>query len=149
MRPGPNDRGLPDPSAFIPWTATVERAVSYVQGFSCVDPNRVGLLGLSLGGFVGTSVAANDSRIRSVVTLSGGMPDPVAANLRHMPPTLIVHGDQDQDVPVMEAYKLHNNMASKGLWHDLEILPCEGHLPYQTYKEAVAKKVLSFFDRTL
>lgn len=149
IRPGPNDRALPDPSAFIPWVATVEGTVSFVQTFSCVDPSRIGLLGMSLGGFVGTSVAANDPRIRSVVTLSGGMPDHVAASLRHMPPTLIVHGEQDQDVPVWEAYKLHDRMARRGLLHDLEILQCEGHLPYQMYSKQVTQKVLNFFDKTL
>jgi carboxymethylenebutenolidase len=148
-RPGPNDRGLPNPTAFIPWTATVEQAVSYVQSFPCVNPARVGLMGMSLGGFIGASVAVNDARVRSLVVLSGGMPDLYAQQMRAMPPTLIVHGDQDTDVPVAAAYQLRQQMASRGLWHDLVILPCEGHLPYRTYKETVAKKVLAFFNQTL
>lgn len=148
-RPGPHDHGLPDPSAFIPWTATAEQAVSYVQSFSGVDPARVGIMGMSLGGFVGASVAVNDPRVRSLVVLSGGMPDLYAQKMRAMPPTLIVHGDQDMAVPVAAAYAMHQQMASRGLWHDLQILPCEGHLPYRVYKASVAQKVLAFFNRTL
>jgi dienelactone hydrolase len=149
VRPHPDDRGLPDPKAFFPWVQTVKGAVSYVQSFSCVDPARVGVMGLSLGGFVASSAASNDPRVRSAVVLSGGMPDIYGDQLQYMPPTLIVHGDQDADVPVWEAYKLHDRMSRKGLWHDLEILPCEGHLPYKTYKAHAAKKVLNFFNKTL
>lgn len=148
-RPGPNDRALPDPRAFVPWTNTVEQAVSYVQSFPGVDPARVGILGMSLGGFVGASVASNDPRVQSLVILSGGMPDMYANDMRVMPPTLIVHGDRDPDVPVWEAYELHGRMTRLGLWHEFVILPCEGHLPYRTFKETVAKDVLEFFDKTL
>lgn len=148
-RPGPNDRSLPDPSAFIPWTATVEQAVNYVQSFPCVDSSRVGIMGMSLGGFVGSSVAVNDPRVRSLVILSGGMPDLYAQQMQSMPPTLIIHGDQDTDVPVASAYKLRQQMHARGLWQDTLILPCEGHLPYRTFKATVAKKVLAFFDSTL
>lgn len=149
VRPHPDDRGLPDPKAFFPWVQAVSGAITYVQSFSCVDPSRVGVMGLSLGGYVASSVASADPRVKAAVVLSGGMPDIYANNLQRMPPTLIVHGDQDPDVPVWEALKLHDRMARRGMWHDLEILPCEGHLPYRTYKEHAAKKVLSFFDGTL
>ncbi len=150
LRPGPNDRGLPDPGAFFPWVATVKQAVSYVQSFPGVDPARIGIMGMSLGGFVGSSVAANDPRVRSLVVLSAGMPDLYAEKMGYMPPTLIIHGDRDADVPVTEAYKLGNRLASRGIWHKLDILACEGHLPYQPYNtKIVAAKVLAFFDQTL
>lgn len=148
-RPNVGDRTLPDPRAFVPWVATVEQSISFVQRFPGVDPNRIGIMGLSLGGFVGSSAAVNDPRVRSLVVLSGGMPEQWAKQMKAMPPTLLVHGDRDADVPVWEAYKLHDRMARKGIWHDLEILPCEGHLPYRAYKEQVAEKVLCFLDSTL
>jgi carboxymethylenebutenolidase len=148
VRPGPYDRGLPDPAAFVPWVQTVKSSVSFVQQFPGVDPNRVGIIGTSLGGFVGSSAAADDPRVRSLVVLSGGMPDPIAQNVRWLPRTLIVHGAQDQDVPVWEAYKFRDLMARRGLPHNLVVLPCEGHLPFRD-KEGVAEKVLCFFDSTL
>lgn len=148
-RPGPNDRGLPDPNAFDPWVHTVDRAVSFVQCFPGVDPARVGIMGLSLGGYVGSSVAVNDPRVRSLVVLSGGIPVPYADTMRTMPPTLIVHGDQDPDVHVSEAFHLSDRLSGAQVPHLVKILPCEGHLPYDIYKEDVAKSVLSFFDETL
>ncbi len=147
-RPGPYDRGLPDPHAFAPWVDTVRASVEFVQAFPGVDPHRVGLMGMSLGGYVGSSAASNNPRVKSLVVLSGGMPDIYAANSNHMPRTLIVHGQQDADVPVWEALKLRDTIASRGQWHRLLVLPCEGHLPFRD-KNYVAEQVLRFLDSNL
>lgn len=147
-RPGVYDLGLPDPAAFAPWVETVKASVACVQNFPGVDPARVGLMGMSLGGYVGSSAAVNNPSVKSLVVLSGGMPDIYAERARHMPRTLIVHGQQDRDVPVFEALKLRDLMASRGQWHDLKILPCEGHLPFRD-KDSVAAIVLRFLDSTL
>lgn len=148
-RPGPVDKTLPDPNAFFAWKQVCEQSVSFVQTFPGVNPARVGILGMSLGGYLGASVSVNDPRVRGVAILSGGLPDIYADKVGMMPPTLIAHGDHDADVPVTEAYKLHDVLAQRGLWNDLMILPCEGHLPYHTYKDAVAAKVLAFFNSAL
>lgn len=149
QRPSPMDRALPDPAAFEPWRKTAEASVDFVRSLPCVDANRVGIMGMSLGGFIGTSVSANDARIRSLVVLSGGMPDDWSAKLKWMAPTLIIHGDHDSDVPVVEAYKMHDLLNRKQVPNTLRILPCEGHLPYRVNKDSVAKHVLCFFDSTL
>lgn len=148
-RPDPYGRMLPAPEAFAPWVDTAKASVEFAQSFPGVDPARVGVLGLSLGGFVGTSAAANNPRVRSLAVLSGGMPDLYQERMRMMPPTLIVHGDQDPDVSVWSSLKLHDAMTRRGLWNDLEILRCEGHLPYSHSKERVAEMVVRFFDQTL
>lgn len=147
--PGPEDRSLPDPRAFIEWLATVNTTIGHISAMPCVDRNRIGLLGFSLGGYLAASQASIDPRIRSVSVLSAGMPAEFATKLKHMPPTLIVHGDCDPDVPVAEALRLADVLARHGWVHDLFIMRGEGHLPYQCYTEAAAKRVLSWFDCTL
>lgn len=42
-------------------------AVDYVSGLERLDPNRIGILGISHGGLVGASTAGRDRRIASVV----------------------------------------------------------------------------------
>jgi carboxymethylenebutenolidase len=145
-RPGPEDRSLPDPSAFYPWLATTHFAVSYISSLPCVDSNRIGLVGFSLGGYLASAAATQDSRVKATVVLSGGIANQFASRARRVPPTMIVHGQQDDTVPVQEAYKLHVFLAKKRVPQELVIFPCEGHLPFESCKAAAAKRVLDFLN---
>jgi dienelactone hydrolase len=53
---------------------TLWDAVSFVSRQPQVDPQRIGLLGFSVGGYLALSASAIDSRIRAVVEFFGGMP---------------------------------------------------------------------------
>jgi dienelactone hydrolase len=122
----------PDPGAkewkeirgkFTAWADTADDAVKYARTLPGVDPERVGLLGVSLGGFLATTVAARkELKVGCVVEAFGGLPGEVAETLTHMPPTLVIHGTLDRVVPVKEAYALCGLLHAKKL-------PCE----VQTY----------------
>ena len=145
-RPGPDDRALPDPSAFHPWLATVHVAVSYISSLPCVDSNRIGLVGFSLGGYLAAAASTQDPRVKVAVVLSGGIPNQFAARAKRATTTLIVHGQQDDTVPLREAYKLQAFLVKKRVPQDLVVFPCEGHLPYEGCKAAAAKRVLDFLN---
>jgi esterase/lipase len=50
--------------------------------------------------------------VASVVELFGTMPQPMRALIKNLPATLIVHGRQDQVVPVAEAEALHQGLVT-------------------------------------
>jgi carboxymethylenebutenolidase len=134
---------------FHAWERAVKAGITHAQRMPNVNPNRIGVVGFSLGSFVGLSVAAQDTRVKAVVDSFGGLPEPYARNLKHMPPTLIVHGEQDEYVSVTEARKLAALLKSKGVPHEVHIFPCEGHtLGREAAKEA-ADLGLSFLNRHL
>jgi len=54
-----------------------------------------------------------DKRIKAVVDFFGGMPDYFVERLDGMPPVLILHGEQDQKVPVSEAHKIARVMEEE------------------------------------
>jgi dienelactone hydrolase len=118
----------PDPGAkewkdmrghFTAWADTAADAVKYARALPGVDPERVGLLGVSMGGFLATTVAARKGlKVGCVVEAFGGLPGEVAETLTHMPPTLVIHGTLDRVVPVKEAYALCGLLHAKKL-------PCE------------------------
>ncbi len=91
---------------FQTWLTTVADAVSFAERHPKVDSRRLGLLGVSLGGFLSLSLASKDSRISAVASLMGGMPDEFVSEARQMPPTLLLHGEADPVVPVSEAHKV-------------------------------------------
>ena len=62
------------------------------------------------------------------------------------PPFLIMHGDQDQVVPLNQSQLLHDALEKAGIESELVIVPGKGHEPLG--EEAIGK-VYAFFNRHL
>jgi hypothetical protein len=62
-----------------------------------------------------------------VVELFGGLPAEMAAGLKHMPPTLILHGDRDDVVPVRQAHALRDALAGRKLPFEMKVYWGVGH----------------------
>jgi carboxymethylenebutenolidase len=114
---------------FPAWRHTAADALNYIRGRATVDPERVALLGVSLGAFLSLALATSvAARVRAVVEIAGGMPEQfVPAVTRDFPPTLIIHGDADTVVPVSMAHQLETLLTAKGVRHDTVLLPGQGH----------------------
>jgi dienelactone hydrolase len=93
---------------FQDWMAAIKGAVRFARAQECVDPERVALLGFSLGGFLTMSLVATepDLGLCAVVECFGGLPKELHETLKKTPPVLIFHGDRDTIVPVKEAHTL-------------------------------------------
>jgi dienelactone hydrolase len=73
-----------DRDAMIQTVIDARRAVDFLQSREEIDPDRIGLLGGSMGGILGTLVAAVEERIRaSVLLVAGGNWELLAANSQH------------------------------------------------------------------
>jgi carboxymethylenebutenolidase len=112
---------------FPVWGKTVWDAISHIETQPQVDPQRIGLLGFSLGAYLALSVAAVDSRVKAVVEFFGGMPKEMKFLMRRLCPTLILHGDADPTVPVEEAHHLQQILERKSIPHETQIYAGAGH----------------------
>ena len=112
---------------FPVWMKTLWDAVSFVARQPQVDPDRIGLLGFSLGAYLALSGAAINSRIQAVVEFFGGMPKEMRPFTRRLCPVLILHGEQDKTVPVEEAYHLQRILEKKQIAYEMQIYPEVGH----------------------
>jgi carboxymethylenebutenolidase len=112
---------------FPVWMKTLWDAVSFVSRQPQVDPERIGLLGFSLGAYLALSGSAIDSRVQAVVEFFGGMPKEMKLFTRRLCPVLILHGDQDKTVPVEEAYHLQQVLEKKQIAYEMQIYPGVGH----------------------
>jgi dienelactone hydrolase len=120
--------GLPTIARNFPaWMKTLWDAVSFVAGQPAVNPERIGLLGFSLGAYLALSAAAIDSRVKIVVDYFGGFPKEMKLFMRRLCPVLILHGEQDQTVPVAEAYYLQQILEKKQIPYEMKIYPGVGH----------------------
>jgi carboxymethylenebutenolidase len=132
--------------SFSTWMLTIGDALTAIAKQDNVDPDRLGLLGFSLGSYLSLSVASHDRRVSAVVEYFGGLPDVFAWNLKRFPPTLILHGDADPVVPVAEARKLEKLLESKKFPHESRIYPGQGHRFRGDDEQDAYQRSLRFFE---
>jgi carboxymethylenebutenolidase len=117
-----------DGKHFAQWLEAIRDGFSYIADRPSVDAKRIAVLGISLGGYLAVALGAEDTRVRAVIEMSGG----IAPEWEHrvtsaMHPVLIVHGMQDNVVPVSEAHKLEAVLKRHNVPYQMELLPGETH----------------------
>ncbi|MFO7670526.1 MAG: dienelactone hydrolase family protein [Bacteroidales bacterium] len=141
------------------WQSSVRSAVTFLMEETSVK-GSVGLLGYSLGSFLAVSVASSIPEVNGVVEYFGGgssEKDELESQVAGFPPLLILHGEEDQSVPVSMAYDLRNAVLAQGGEVEMKIYPGAPHgfnatwLPI--YNEAYAndsfQRTVDFFRRKL
>ena len=129
-------------AAFPAWTAALEDAVTFARRDAAVAPARVSAFGLSLGGYMALALGAADPRVDRLVVLSGGFFDALAPAVRRLPPTLLLHGSDDDVVPLAEAWKVERALARLHVPHALIVYPGQRHgLDAATRPDGIARAV--------
>ena len=131
------------------WMKTLWDAVSFVARQPQVDPERIGLLGFSLGAYLAVSAAAIDSRVHAVVEFFGGLPKEMKLFMRRLCPMLILHGEDDKTVPVAEAYHLQQVLEKRQIPYEMHIYPGVGHgFSGEVWRDA-GLRTLAFLNKHL
>ncbi len=112
---------------FPAWRSTLQDAITFAQRDTSVQRNRIGVLGVSLGGYMAIALGSIDGRVRAVSVVSGGMFDSIRGHLIRMPATLLQHGDADGVVPVGLAHEVDNTLDRLKSRHAMVIYPGQGH----------------------
>jgi carboxymethylenebutenolidase len=134
---------------FPVWGKTLWDAVSHMGRQPQVDPDKIALLGFSLGAYLALSVASVDPRVQAVVDYFGGFPKEMKLFMRRLCPTLILHGDADPTVPVEEAYHLQEMLEKRGIPYEMQIYPGVGHsFQGETWRDA-GQRTLAFLQKHL
>jgi dipeptidyl-peptidase-4 len=118
----------------------------YLQSRPDVDPNRVGIWGLSYGGVLTAQALARNSDIFKVgvdlagVHLWGSSLDPdnvsyqssaISAIDTWKSPVLLVHGDDDRNVQFSQTTGLVQLLRAHDVYHELIVYPDDTHEPLQ------------------
>lgn len=130
-------------------TEAIETAITAVQALSYVNHERIGLFGLSLGGFHALAIAARDHRVGAVVDMFGAMPRPVGPTVERMPPTLVLHGERDVVVPVRRAHELAKLLKTVGAVHEVKIYKGQGHSFTGAADQDSVERTVTFLVRHL
>jgi carboxymethylenebutenolidase len=111
------------------------------------------MIGYSLGAYLALSVAASPAKdqvaVRCIVEYFGGLPAVLTALLRKMPPVLILHGEDDEVVPVKEAKDLAALLDKKKLPYEMKLYAKQKHGFTGQAAEDAAGRVFKFLGKHL
>ncbi len=113
---------------FYRWVATVNDAVTFAVNHTMIDSGRIAVFGYSLGGYLAVAEAAHDERIRAVIEFAGGVDTEFAKTVKRLPPTLVIHGRDDQRVPFSRASELEALLRKVMAPFETRYYPGEGHI---------------------
>jgi dienelactone hydrolase len=135
-------------------TAANYRRWAQVVDDMLIDPvllqtKKVGLAGQKLGASVALLAAANNSHVSAVVEWSGLLPNEFFAQVQTLPPLLILHGEQDEEVPVLNARQLVRLCKLKDFVCDAPEYPNEGHVFSASATESSNLRALNFYQTYL
>jgi carboxymethylenebutenolidase len=116
---------------FRAWKETVADGFCHIRDKldrKRVKKEDVGLLGFSLGGFLALSAATDkELGVTAVASYFGGIPDQLWPDVRHLPPTLLIHGRKDAIVSVRHSLAVHGFCGLNKIPHECKIYD-EGHM---------------------
>jgi dipeptidyl-peptidase-4 len=120
----------------------VVAGAKYLQSRADVDPDRIGIWGLSYGGVLTSQALARDSDIFKVgvdlagVHLWGNSLDPEAVSYKSSTigaiggwrsPVLLVHGDDDRNVAFQQTTGLVQLLRQRDVYYELIVFPDDTH----------------------
>lgn len=135
-------------AGFPAWLRALGDVVDTAARDPAIEPGRLALVGISLGGTLALSLAARDRRIRAVVSYFGFAPrdlPPAPAQA----PTLILHGRADRVVPVRNADAIEKLLRARGADVEKQIYDGEGHGFSRSAQLDAAMRTASFLQRHL
>ncbi len=132
---------------FDTWRAAVNDAVSFVA--SRPEVKKIGCFGYSLGAYLSLAQAAHDPRIGAVAELAGAIDKEHAGLVKHLPPILILHGEEDRRVPSENALRLDELLQRLGVPHEKKIYPGEGHVLSSASQRDAATRAVTFLHQHL
>jgi carboxymethylenebutenolidase len=112
---------------FPEWMTTISDGIDYATQQPQADSDRIGIVGFSLGAYLGLSLGSQQPRVRALVDFFGGLPDHFVERIQHLPPVLILHGERDNVVPVTEAHKVENLYRTRGADYEMKLFRNAGH----------------------
>lgn len=134
---------------FPVWTATLEDAVTFAQHDPAVTPARIGVFGYSLGAWMALALGAEDHRVGAIVGLGSGFFDALRPAVHRMPPTLLLHGRDDDVVPLARAMAVDSTLRRLGVVHQLVIYPGQQHSLGGDAETDGQARMVRFFNREL
>jgi dienelactone hydrolase len=125
------------------WAQVVEDIVAQEPG------KKIALAGQSLGASVALVAGSYRLQVAAIAEWSGLLPNEFFSQVQSLPPLLILHGDADEQVPIVNARQLVRLCQLRDFTCEIQIYAGQGHLFTPRIADTANQRVLAFFQAYL
>ena len=136
-----------EPSAanYRRWAQVVEDIVAELRSRPVSRSRKIALIGQGLGGSVALVAGSRKMLVDAMAEWSGLLPNQFFSQVQSLPPLLILHGEQDKQVPIVNARQLVRLCELRDFTCEAGFYPDEGHVFSSKATESANQRVLAFF----
>lgn len=111
-----------------------------------IDPDRIGIVGYSMGAYIAFFRGTRDPRIKAIVSIAGSLP---VESKSKFPPVLILQGSNDRSNPVARIKAFQEVLKARETPNASHVYKGMGHNFDADRWEDAAVRAAAFFDRYL
>jgi len=136
-----------EPSAadYRRWAQVVEDIVADLRAHPIPQNKKIALLGQAVGASVALVAGGHRLGIEAIAEWYGFLPNEFFGQVQGLPPLLILHGEQDKQVPVVNARQLVRLCELKDFTCEAGFYPGEGHGFSSSALDSANQRTLTFF----
>jgi dienelactone hydrolase len=135
----------PTPTNYRRWGQAVEDIVADLRAHPAPRARKMALLGQGLGASVALLAGSHKLGIEAIAEWSGLLPNQFFSQVQSLPPLLILHGEQDKQVPIVNARQLVRLCELKDFTCEAGMYPDEGHVFSSKATDSANQRILTFF----
>jgi len=127
------------------WAQVVEDIVADLHSRPLLRTKKIGLAGTAEGASVALIAGTRRLEVEAIVEWSGLLPNQFFSQVQSMPPLLILHGELDKQVPIVNARQLVRLCQLKDFTCEIQIYAGEGHVFSAHVMDSANQRALAFF----
>jgi carboxymethylenebutenolidase len=131
------------------WEMAVNDMIAEVRKNPAWATRKIGLIGFSLGASVVLAAGSQKVSVAAIADWYGSLPDVFFERRKGMPPLLILHGQQDPIIPIVNAQQLVRLCEMEHYTCESRFYPGEGHGFTAATLIDADQRTLDFFRRKL
>ena len=135
----------PSDSTYQAWAASLADLVHLCLTTGAFQGRPIYVVGYSLGASVALAAGSQQLEVAAIADWYGSLPDSFFYGLQGMPPMLILHGQQDENIPVLNAQQLIRLCDLKHFDCANHIFPDQGHGFADPALAEADRRTLAFF----
>jgi predicted esterase len=127
------------------WAQVVTDIVADLRSRPPFHNKKIALAGQSQGASVALIAGTQRLEVEAIVEWSGLLPNQFFSQVQSMPPLLILHGELDKQVPIVNARQLVRLCQLRDFTCEIEIFAGEGHVFGSHVMDSANQRALAFF----